>query len=406
MANHQIIFLSGQGFPYGRAGVQRLRLIAKSLVDAGASVTVLIKTGNYRPGEEAPANPIGEADGINYIYCSGKILRGTNPLSRTLNKLYGALKEFKHVQAINRRQRIRGAVISTLSIVECLRCWIVSRLFGFSIVMNYVELKSALAGTGAFGEVWGENSDGLATKLMDGILPISRILHQKVAGKNPQKPVLRMPVLVDMARFEAPVPKPERDYILYCGALNYLEVVIFILDAYKAILDDTIPPLYLVIHGTPTQLARLRLEIDKREFGTSVQVFRDLSDDALARMYQQARCLLIPMRPTRQDQARFPHKIGEYLASGVPLITTPVGEVNAFLRHEENAFIAAAYDVAAYGRMIRHALAAGDKAKAVGLAGRETARQHFDYRLYGPKLLEFIVGLNESVESVRKGTNR
>ena len=62
--------------------------------------------------------------------------------------------------------------------------------------------------------------------------------------------------------------------------------------------------------------------------------------------YVGASALLIPIEDTVQDYARFPHKIGEYLASGNPIISTNYGEMknNKVFVDEESVLIASDYN--------------------------------------------------------------
>ena len=61
--------------------------------------------------------------------------------------------------------------------------------------------------------------------------------------------------------------------------------------------------------------------------------------------YKNAKALLIPLRPITQDEARFPHKIGEYLASGNPAISTNYGEIKHYFKDQETMLIADSYQI-------------------------------------------------------------
>ena len=73
-------------------------------------------------------------------------------------------------------------------------------------------------------------------------------------------------------------------------------------------------------------------------------MFSNLTNRALNDLYKNAIALLIPLRPTLQDEARFPHKIGEYLASGNPVISTNYGEVKHYFQDGHDMLIASRYD--------------------------------------------------------------
>ena len=74
--------------------------------------------------------------------------------------------------------------------------------------------------------------------------------------------------------------------------------------------------------------------------------------DELLELYAQSRALLIPLFADDQSRARFPSKIGEYLAAARPVVTTHVGEIDRFLTDGVTAYVSAPGDPAAYGESI------------------------------------------------------
>ena len=109
--------------------------------------------------------------------------------------------------------------------------------------------------------------------------------------------------------------------------------------------------------------------------------------------YRQALALLIPLRDTIQDRARFPHKIGEYLASGVPIVTTRYGEIEHYFTDGENAIVSKSYDLQEYADKMKYVLDYPAEARKIGEKGRELGKQIFDYRKQGTSLLNFIQSL-------------
>jgi glycosyltransferase involved in cell wall biosynthesis len=112
------------------------------------------------------------------------------------------------------------------------------------------------------------------------------------------------------------------------------------------------------------------------------------------------------MRPTLQDAARFPHKIGEYLAAGNPIITTNFGEIVHYFQNEETALIAEEYDVSQYADKMLFVLNNPEKAKEIGLKGKEMGLREFDYLQYGPRLLNFFRKLLPMKETARKSESK
>ena len=106
--------------------------------------------------------------------------------------------------------------------------------------------------------------------------------------------------------------------------------------------SDTL--LYLVVNGSIDQLAEIENRIATSSKSRIIKLISNISDKELSVLYKNATGLLIPLRPTIQDEARFPHKFGEYLVSGNPVITTNYGEVRYYFKDMVNALVAEVYE--------------------------------------------------------------
>lgn len=110
----------------------------------------------------------------------------------------------------------------------------------------------------------------------------------------------------------------------------------------------------------------------------------------MTELYKNACGLLIPLRPTVQDRARFPHKIGEYVASGNPVVTTNYGEITKYFKDGESALIARNYDIAEFSRKMEFIISNPEKAQEIGWKGKQVGLDNFDYKQYGHRIKEFI----------------
>jgi glycosyltransferase involved in cell wall biosynthesis len=96
-------------------------------------------------------------------------------------------------------------------------------------------------------------------------------------------------------------------------------------------------------------------------------------------------------RPTSlQAQYGFPTKLGEYLATGRPVVVTDVGEIGKFLRDGENAYIVQPNNAEAFAAKLDYVLANYETAKRVGSKGKETAIVNFDCHTHGKRIVDFI----------------
>jgi glycosyltransferase involved in cell wall biosynthesis len=111
---------------------------------------------------------------------------------------------------------------------------------------------------------------------------------------------------------------------------------------------------------------------------------------ALLQEYSAASVLAIPLFDDVRSHARFPTKLGEYLASGRPVVTNRVGEIPRFLQDGISACVTEPGDTAAFADAICRLLKQPAIAQAMGGEGRRVAERHFHYANYGEKLCEFF----------------
>ena len=121
-----------------------------------------------------------------------------------------------------------------------------------------------------------------------------------------------------------------------------------------------------------------------------IKTFTKLSQKDLFTYYKNAKALLIPLRPTFQDIARFPHKTGEYLASENPVISTNYGEVKNYFTDMENMLLAESYDVNLFAEKMQFVIDHPVESKKIGLAGMGMAAKLFDYRYKAEELDNFL----------------
>jgi glycosyltransferase involved in cell wall biosynthesis len=91
-----------------------------------------------------------------------------------------------------------------------------------------------------------------------------------------------------------------------------------------------------------------------------------------------------------KDEARFPHKIGEYTAANRPIITTDFGEIKYYFKDMENALIADQFDPLLYAGKMEFAMNHPEIMKTIVENARLTGLKYFHYKNHGIALRKFI----------------
>ncbi len=391
-----VVYLGEVGFPFGLASIQKMTLISKALISEGAKVTVLSRKGIYDPDKPLDLPLEGEFEGIHYKYTSGTIYKPKGFINRNIQKLKGVFGEYSYLRKLRKNNELDAGIISCYHFGQVLLYRLYSMVLGFPVVYNYVEMASAIEHRrGVVKKINDYLFEHLLVGSMAGALPISQVLIDNYKKIAPGKSYLKIPILSDFEQFNIPKKEPDQPHFLYCGALDYKEVIDFVLKAYDLLPDDINTHLYLVLGGgSKATYERLLQDIGKMKKSSMVKVIHNVPHAQIPVYYSQATALLIPMRPTLQDAARFPHKIAEYVASGNPMISVNFGEVAQYFTDGKDGLIAVDYDPSLFAEKMKFVLDHPEKAKEIGKKGKELGLKEFNHLNYGSKLKTFLVELS------------
>lgn len=386
-----VVYLGESGFPVGMAAMQKMILISKALIQAGAKVTVINRKSVFDPDKPVDVAPEGTFEGIHYTYIPGTIYRPKGLIYRNLIKARSLLYEFLYLRRLKKNGDLDVGIVSTHNLEQTFLYRLYGLILGFKVVLNYVEWASAREDYRDWRTKINDYIyDKWMIKQLDASLPISEILIENYKKIAPKKPYFKIPVLCDFKKFDLPKRTEEEPYFLYCGSLGYKDVIDFILESYNQLAASPYY-LYLVVSGgSKVEREEFQKDISNLKFPEKVKVFSYIPYSQLVDLYLHAKGLLIPLRPNLADAARFPHKIGEYSASGNPIITTNYGEIKHYFEDEENALIADSYDIKQYTEKMQFVIDHPEKARQIGENGKTLGLQEFNYSDYGPKLKAFF----------------
>ena len=393
-----VLFLSNDcGFPNGFAGTQRMRLVARALTEAEVRVRVLLTRASEWPPTVSNYETEGEWRGIPFRYSTGTPVRSDRFAVRRWAELRGAL----------------GGIASIVSgwrtgEVDCVYFWMFQRkpipfgmfrglcaLLGLSVVFELNEPSRAVFEGASLSEGAGDRDPLL--KHVDGFVAISGGLEEWVRTRKDgdKSAILRLPVLVDTDEVEPSFARATRDDVFYAASAGYADEIEFVLDAAETA-RERCPGLRVRFSGW--EIAEVARPALQERLCASVAAGSAIVEGVMPRermleSFRGCAALLLPLKDEPRSFARCPTKLGEYLASGRPVVATRIGEVGALLSDGENAFLAEPGSVRAFADAILRALDDPARAEAVGRSGRAFAEQRLDYRRHSEALRAFFAAL-------------
>ena len=129
-----------------------------------------------------------------------------------------------------------------------------------------------------------------------------------------------------------------------------------------------------------------------QESHPDVIIKSDLPYNELIQHYKGASALLIPLRNTIRDIARFPNKVCEYCASESVVITTGYGEMVYLFKDGQNAFVANDFTVEEFSSALNRFGKNNDQ-RQVGRESYQLGLKKFNIDSYVDETKQFIESL-------------
>lgn len=381
-------------FPDGDAATNRVYTYAKGFNENGINVHVICFRNEYLQF------PNGISDGISYYHPYGQSKRNKYFLIRRWLNFRKYLKTFFLLKEINRQDKIIAITLYSQQLWTILVASVFARILNTKIFLERSEHPLRNFETRGMGHLQGNFKLALEIRLFDGIFCISNYLidFYRNRGYSQQKLFL-VPSTVDTARFNcnsySPLPY---QYIMYCGSLTILKDGVNILIESFAKIAEKYPEIKLVLIGkadsSQEQMIFNRL-VTTLNVKTRVVFTGKLSRIDIPAYICNAKILALARPHSLIADAGFPSKLSEYLATGIPIVVTSVGEIPVYLKDSENAFLAEPGNIDAFADKLDYVLGNYKIAQQVGEKGKELTATVFDYNFQAKRMIDFINKSNQ-----------
>jgi glycosyltransferase involved in cell wall biosynthesis len=387
---HVVCVCGGYGFPLGTASAARILTVGTALMQGGMDFS-LIHCGPSPAAINTQRK--GVYQGIRFDY--------TTAVRRPANRAARLLVYFRGVAGLTARlARLRSRRKRTLIYLYIaegpllLYAGWLCRLLRLPLVQELCEWAPGDPECSRFNRWLHKKS---IFRLATGALVISKLIEDRVrersAAVNPRLRIFRLPSIVDARRFvESPhggelEPAP---HFVYCG--TWLKDVFFLIRAFAMVRGSGHVCRMRIVGAWPESD---RAEIHAYAAGLGIPesdiVFTGCVDEqTLERCYKSAAALLTPLWDDDRSRTRLPNKLGEYLASGRPVVAGRIGDLTDFLIDDVNACLARPGDERDFADRMISMLRDPRRASEIGVAGQQACIDHLDYRAHVPGLSRFF----------------
>ena len=233
-------------------------------------------------------------------------------------------------------------------------------------------------------------------KIFDLLLVMTTPLKEFYGKRIKQNANIEViPMTVQPERFEnileeSPFQKP---YFAYAGYLgDDKDGVNILLKAFSIVAKEYKNVLLVLIgysnnqvhHDNLIQLAKENNIVNKVIFTGRIH------RDEIPLYFCNATGLVLSRPDNLQAKGGFPTKLGEYLATGKPVVVTKVGEIPHYLKDNYNAFLAEPDSIESFASKMIELLSNPDKAKQIGQRGKWLSEEVFNYKVQAKRILEIL----------------
>lgn len=177
-------------------------------------------------------------------------------------------------------------------------------------------------------------------RLIDGLFVMTDELIRFYSSHTKKKCVIqKLPMTVDFSRFDFDTKRiDETPYIFYAGSFSQdKDGVQSLIKAFRTVVKE-IQEWELWLAGGKRQSNEMKgiiTLINSLGLSTKVKLLGNLDRNEIPFYLKNSKLLVLPRPDSIQARGGFPTKLGEYLASGIPVIATNVGEIPQYLSEKE-----------------------------------------------------------------------
>lgn len=386
-----VIFGDQFSFPEGDAATNRVLTFAKGFNENGLKVHVICFGSEYTSEKD------GNFNGIYHYHPYGQTTRNKHFIVRRLQKSLKYFKTFALVRKLNADEKITAInVLTNMFLTHCFG-WFLAKIFRARYIIECSEHPLRHFKNGTIKKISGKLKFYFEARMCDGIYCISRYLidFHKNHGIRENK-LLLVPSTVDPARFvakgESPFPFP---YVGYFGALTFWrDNVDLLIKAYGKICNDH-SGTHLVLGGfcsdnEKTEILDLVSQLNIRE---KVEFLEYMKRDEILQFITHAHVLVMVRSNNLEAMASFPSKLTEYVATGKPVITVNVGEIDDYYSDGVNAWVVEPENVEALADKLSYVLNNYEIAGQVSARAKELIMTTFNYNFQAKRMIEFIASV-------------
>lgn len=387
-------------YPHGMACTNRIHNYARGITELGGNVKILIpKPFEVDNTKVINVEVTGKYEGIDFEYTCGTTLRGKTFIKRRLLVLKGIIRATRILLRSRHKLDALLLVSSSNSLGYILYFKIVTNLLHIQYLQENSELPFINKKMNFFLKVYVYLFCRYVYRCFDGIIVISKYLYTYFSNRIKRgASLLLVPIIVDLNEYTNLGKSTQNDDIAYCGTLcEKKDGILTLIEAFKKISSKYGNSKLYIIGDTHnnSDKNKIRKLIKHLQIEDKVILTGYVTRERLKQLLSNAAILALAKPYSKQAESCFPSKLGEYLATGNPVVVTKTGEIPDYLTDRQTAFFAEPDSIIDLVAKLDYVLSNPELAKKVGIEGQKVALNNFNYKFQAERIINFIEQMNQ-----------
>lgn len=394
----EYILFTSNNFPAGGPGASYLNLFCKGIIAKKGHIKVYLFKGHiYKNFRNTHGRKNKTEYGVKFTHL-GFANRAENHLLKFVEDTISVVRTVGVMfRLIFIRKKITLLIYSN-SFPFNLPIYLISRLFHISLVSFVPEFleKHEIKKSNAFEKVMFYSfmiNYSLLNKMADGLIVFSDFLKQEYIRKGYNtKNIYIQPNLTDFALWQT--GEKQIEYTIgYAGTPSKKDGIFDLLDAIKLLKEKGTLIKALIIgdsYGTDSLIPIFKEKCRELQIVDQVTFTGLVSQESVVSYLNKCQILSITRPNTRQTNAGFPTKLGEYMACKQVVLATKFGDIERYFSDKKDIVLAQPEDAASIAQNIEWILDNPSQALQIADQGFLKAKKLFDYRPAVSRIDDFI----------------
>jgi glycosyltransferase involved in cell wall biosynthesis len=381
-------------YPNGMALATRIHLYARGFIQSGHKVFILIPRPYEKYGKVPKnADPHGFVDNVEFKYSALTTVRSKYFIIRQVVDIFSLLNAA--VITFQKRKQTDVLLVVSNNAIQILLFKLMALVTNKVIILEKSEFPFIFEKKNQLTSIYQKLYIRYIYKMFDGIIVISKSLEAYFMTKKKHgAKLLLVPIIVDPQVFIDTQNSPKlTDEVVYAGILNQSkDGILDIIDAFcrlNQIYKDKKLVLMGDIEASECKEGIYDL-ISKNNVRDNVIITGYVARSVVMDRLKKAEVLILAKPASLQSEHSFPTKVGEYLATGKPVVLTNVGCINQYLTDEINAFIAEPNNIESLSGKLLEVYSNYKRSLEIGQRGQQVAINQFDYRNQSKVIIDFF----------------